>query len=72
MTATRFAIIIGIIPVVVGLLYLVLQVAFAEPVNDFLAGVTGTIDPAGVILLVALGISMGFGFVVILRGARDL
>ncbi len=72
MSGTRFAIIIGAIPVIVGLLYLVLQVAYAEPVNDFVAGVTGTIDPAGVILLVALGISMGFGFVVILRGARDL
>ena len=72
MSGTRFAIIIGIIPVFVGLLYLFLQVTFAEPVNDFLAGIAGTIDPAGVIMLVALGISMGFGFLVILRGARDL
>ena len=72
MSATKLAIIIGIIPVFVGLLYLVLQVAFAEPVNDFVEGVTGTIDPAGVIMLVALGLSMGFGFLVILRGARDL
>ena len=72
MTATRAAIIMGAIPVLVGLLYLVLQVAFGDPVDDFLAGLIGNIDPAGVILLIALGISMGFGFFVILRGARDL
>lgn len=72
MSGTRFAIIIGIIPVAVGLLYLFLQLAYAEPVSDYVAGIAGTIDPAGVIMLVALGIAMGFGFLVILRGARDL
>ena len=35
-------------------------------------GVEAWIDPAGVILLVALGLAMGFGMLVILRGARDL
>ncbi len=72
MSGTRFAIIIGIIPIVVGLIYLGLQVAYGQAVEDFVAGIAGNIDPAGVILLVALGISMGFGFLVILRGARDL
>ncbi|MEX1295081.1 MAG: hypothetical protein AB1Z67_02810 [Candidatus Limnocylindrales bacterium] len=85
MTGTRAALLMGAIPVFVALLYLGLQVASGDPVQlfpsdgdffsaagDFIAGVAGTIDPAGVILLLALGISMGFGFVVILRGARDL
>jgi hypothetical protein len=53
----------GAIPVVIGLIYLVVQ----ETV-----GVEAWIDPAGIILLVALGLSMGFGMLVILRGARDL
>ncbi len=72
MSTTRFAIVIGIIPIVVGLVYLGLQVAYGRTVEDFVAGIVGTIDPAGVVLLLALGISMGFGFLVILRGARDL
>ncbi len=85
MSATRFAIIIGVIPVVVGLLYLILQVAFGDGASwllidgdffndagDIVAKFAGNIDPTGVILLVSLGIAMGFGFLVILRGARDL
>ena len=35
-------------------------------------GIEAWIDPAGVVLLVALGLAMGFGMLVILRGARDL
>lgn len=85
MTGTRAAIILGAIPILVGLIYLGAQIAFGEPVHwfvndgdffgaagDIVAGVAGTIDPAGVTMLVALGIAMGFGFAVILRGARDL
>jgi hypothetical protein len=44
---TRWALVLGAIPVVIGLIYLVT-------------------------LLVALGLAMGFGMLVILRGARDL
>jgi hypothetical protein len=36
------------------------------------SGLDEVIDPAGALLLVMLGVSMGFGFLVILRGARDL
>jgi Flp pilus assembly protein TadB len=60
---TRAAIVLGAIPVTIGLIYLV---AWG------LLGSDMVIDPAGVILLVALGLSMGFGMLVILRGARDL
>jgi hypothetical protein len=28
--------------------------------------------PAGAVMLICLGLAMGFGFLVILRGARDL
>ena len=35
-------------------------------------GSEAVIDPAGFILLIALGLSMGCGMLVILRGARDL
>jgi Flp pilus assembly protein TadB len=60
---TRWALVLGAIPVVIGLIYLVVQEA---------VGIEAWIDPAGVVLLVALGLAMGFGMVVILRGARDL
>lgn len=60
---TRWSLVLGAIPVIIGLIYLFLQEAI---------GIEAWIDPAGVILLVALGLSMGFGMLVILRGARDL
>jgi Flp pilus assembly protein TadB len=60
---TRWALVLGAIPIAIGLLYLTLQEA---------VGVEAWIDPAGVVLLVALGLAMGFGMLVILRGARDL
>jgi Flp pilus assembly protein TadB len=60
---TRWALILGAIPVLIGLSYLVVQEA---------VGIQAWIDPAGVVLLVALGLAMGFGMLVILRGARDL
>ena len=63
MNLARWALILGAIPVLIGLIYLVVQEA---------VGVEAWIDPAGIILLVALGLSMGFGMLVILRGARDL
>ncbi len=60
---TRWSLVLGAIPIAIGLLYLVVQEA---------VGVEAWIDPAGVIMLVALGLAMGFGMLVILRGARDL
>ncbi len=85
MRGTRQALLLGAIPVLVGVFYLVLQVSFGDgtvwllpggeafdAAGDLVAKITGTMDPAGVTLLVALGLAMGFGFLVILRGARDL
>lgn len=63
MHLTRWALVLGAIPVVIGILYWAAQQV---------VGVTAWIDPAGVTLLVALGLAMGFGMLVILRGARDL
>jgi hypothetical protein len=54
---------LGAIPIGIGLIYLGLQWASESNV---------TIDPAGIILLLMLGVSMAFGMLVILRGARDL
>jgi hypothetical protein len=84
-SGTRQAILLGAIPVFVGIFYLVLQVGLGDgtvwvlpdgnifdAAGALVAKVTGTMDPAGVILLVSLGLAMGFGFLVILRGARDL
>jgi hypothetical protein len=41
-------------------------------VTALLFGSEKVIDPAGYTLLIALGLAMGFGMLVILRGARDL
>jgi hypothetical protein len=60
---TRWSLVLGAIPIAIGIAYLVVQEAI---------GLEAWIDPAGVVLLVALGLSMGFGMLVILRGARDL
>ncbi len=84
MSGTRAAVVLGIVPIAVGLFYLVLQVALGDSTEwllvdgqfvidgDVVAKILGNVDPAGVVLLLALGLSMGFGFLVILRGARDL
>ena len=63
MSGTRQAIVLGAIPVTVGVAYFV-----AQEVN----GTFANLDPAGVTMLIALGLAMGFGMLVILRGARDL
>ena len=57
----RFALVLGFIFVVVGIVYWFVQ---QRGVN--------TIDLTGALLLVVLGIAMGFGFSVLLRGSRDL
>ena len=54
---------LGAVPIVIGLIYLGLQ--WADD-NDL------RVDPAGIVLLIMLGVSMAFGMLVILRGARDL
>jgi hypothetical protein len=56
----RNALILGAIFVVVGIVYYVLQ-------GDGLF-----IDRAGALMLVMLGVAMGFGFAVLLRVSREL
>ena len=63
MNTTRAALLIGAIPIIVGIVYFALQE---------LNGEQAVIDPGGALLLICLGVAMGFGFLVILRGARDL
>ena len=56
----RNAIVIGVLFVVAGFVYLVLQ------------GSGEWLDRAGVTLLISLGIAMGAAFTILLRGSRDL
>lgn len=63
MSGTKSALVLGAIPVTVGLVYLVLQAVNGSAAN---------VDGAGVTMLIALGLAIGFGMLVILRGARDL
>jgi hypothetical protein len=62
MSGARMAFILAIIPIAIGLVYWALPNLFQ----------VNAIDAAGATMLVALGLAMGFGFFVILRGARDL
>ena len=62
MSGIKEALFLGAIPVVIGILYWVLPYVFDVDV----------IDAAGATMLIALGLAMGFGFLVILHGARDL
>ena len=62
MSGVRQALLLGAIPIVIGIIY------WAVPsVLD-----VNYVDAVGATLLIALGLAMGFGFLVILRGARDL
>ncbi len=63
MSGIKQALILGALPIGVAILYYVLQQAFGTQLE---------IDPAGATMLVALGLAMGFGALVILRGARDI
>ena len=63
MSGIKQALILGAIPVIIGVIYLLLP--------DFLSA-PAQVDAAGATMLVALGLAMGFGVLVILRGARDL
>jgi len=62
MSGIKQAVFMGAIPIVIGIIYWVLPNIFDV---DF-------IDAAGATMLIALGLAMGFGMLVILRGARDL
>jgi hypothetical protein len=63
MSGWRAAAALGLAPIVVGVAYYLL--------ND-LGGTGLTIDLAGATMLVALGLAMGFGVLVLVSGARDL
>lgn len=62
MSGIKEALFLGAIPVVIGILYWALPNVFDVDYADAI----------GATLLVALGLAMGFGMLVILRGARDL
>jgi hypothetical protein len=62
MSGVKQAIFLGAIPIVIGTIYWALPYFFDA---DY-------IDAAGATLLISLGLAMGFGMLVILRGARDI
>jgi hypothetical protein len=62
MSGTRQALLLGAIPIVIGIIYYL----GAEALGTY------GVDAGGTTLLIALGLAMGFGMLVILRGARDL
>jgi hypothetical protein len=59
----RPALILGIVPLVVGILYWLL---------NYTLGTELTIDGAGATMLIAFGLALGFGTFVVVRGATDL
>ena len=63
MSGIKQALALGALPIIVGLFYLFLPEISDAPVQ---------VDAAGATMLIALGLAMGFGMLVILRGARDL
>ena len=63
MSGWRAAIVLGLIPIAVGTAYWLL---------NYSGGTGRTVDAAGATMLVALGLAMGFGTLVLVRGARDL
>ena len=58
----RNAVILGVIFMVVGVIYLLVQGSDTST----------TSDRAGATMLVLLGVAMAFGFAVLLRGSREL
>ena len=63
MSGIRPALVLGIIPIVVGIAYWIL---------DTTLGTELTIDAAGATMLIAFGLALGFGTYVVVRGATDL
>ena len=60
MFTARGAIILGAIFILTGIVYFLLQ------------GSGETMDQAGVVMLIAVGIAMTFSFAILLRGSREL
>jgi hypothetical protein len=63
MRAVRLVGLLALVIVLHGIGYLLLAEWFGAP---------GVSDAAGAVMLVALGLAMGFGGFVLVRGARDL
>ena len=63
MSGVRAAIVLGIVPIIVGIAYWVLDTSF---------GTDLTLDAAGATMLIAFGLALGFGTFVVVRGATDL
>jgi hypothetical protein len=63
MSGIRGALILGAFPVIVAAVYVLWPMLTTGAASE---------EVAGFVLLLALGLSMGFGMLVILRGARDL
>ena len=63
MSGVRAAIVLGIVPIIVGIAYWVLDTSF---------GTELTKDAAGATMLIAFGLALGFGTFVVVRGATDL
>ena len=63
MSGIRGALVLGAFPIIVAAIY---------DICPRLTPGAATAAAAGFVLLLALGLSMGFGMLVILRGARDL
>lgn len=63
MSGIKQAVAFGALPIAVAIIYFLVNELFGAP---------NTIDPAGGTMLIALGLAMGFGLLVILRGARDI
>jgi len=64
MTPTRAVLLLGAIIVIHALAYWFMI--------EFLDLAVGSPDAAGTIMLIGLGLAMGFGGYVLVRGARDL
>ena len=60
MISWRHTLVLGAFFIVVGVIYF------------FVQGDGATIDRAGVIMLLLTGVSMAFGFAVLVKGAREL
>jgi hypothetical protein len=63
MSGIRGALALGAFPVIVAAIYVIWPMLTTGDASE---------EAAGFVMLLALGLSMGFGMLVILRGARDL
>ena len=63
MSGVRPALILGIVPIIVGITYWILDTTFGSELE---------IDAAGATMLIAFGLALGFGAFVVVRGATDL